>query len=407
MQRGNILILVALCLGQFCEGMSYSLLGPFYPVEAEKRGVTPTQYGFVFGIMELILFIFCPLFGNYLGVLGAKFVNCCGIFVLGVTVCLFGMLEIVRESSVFLSLSFAIRIVQALGAAAALTSCYCIAANEFQNEISFAFSLMLFSYGIGQIVGPFIGSILYEVGGFLLPFVVVGCLTVIDCILACIFLPSQEKVNCPTSLRMMASLLTKPQILIGCFEVIVSAFGWGFYQATLEPHVQSLNLTSYQIGALFVIIGSSYTVTTPIVGKICDRLNPYLIGASATLTTAIAFAMVGPAPFISLKISFTTVSVSLFFYGIGLAAMDVASFSALQKDILALGFPDDISTYGLVSGFWNSLFALGLFIGPSAAGILYDLIGFSWASLTVIGFNLILFSGLCILLCKNIIIISY
>lgn len=48
------------------------------------------------------------------------------------------------------------------------------------------------------------------------------------------------------------------------------------------------------------------------------------------------------------------------------------------------GFPDNIETYGLVSGLWTSTFALGAFIGPSVSGYLYDSIGFREAVLFII-----------------------
>ena len=45
---------------------------PFYPSEAEKKGATPAQYGFVFGIANLSLFIFSPIFGRYGSTIGPK-----------------------------------------------------------------------------------------------------------------------------------------------------------------------------------------------------------------------------------------------------------------------------------------------------------------------------------------------
>ena len=39
---------------------------PFYPAEAEKKGATATQYGLVFGIFELTVFIVSPLMGRFL-----------------------------------------------------------------------------------------------------------------------------------------------------------------------------------------------------------------------------------------------------------------------------------------------------------------------------------------------------
>jgi len=52
------------------------------------------------------------------------------------------------------------------------------------------------------------------------------------------------------------------------------------------------------------------------------------------------------------------------------------------------GFPDTIDTYGLVSGLWTSTFALGAFIGPTVAGILFDNIGFPWGTMFIIGIHL-------------------
>lgn len=53
------------------------------------------------------------------------------------------------------------------------------------------------------------------------------------------------------------------------------------------------------------------------------------------------------------------------------------------------GLPDNIDTYGLVSGLWTSAFALGAFVGPSVSGMLYDSIGFRKAVLFIIVLHII------------------
>lgn len=53
------------------------------------------------------------------------------------------------------------------------------------------------------------------------------------------------------------------------------------------------------------------------------------------------------------------------------------------------GLPDNIETYGLISGLWTSTFALGAFIGPSVSGLLYDSIGFRHSTIFVIGVHLV------------------
>ncbi len=70
--RRQQLTVAVFAVANFCSAICVSLQAPFYPNEAEKKGVTPSQYGFVFGIFELTVFIVSPFVGRNLGKLGAK-----------------------------------------------------------------------------------------------------------------------------------------------------------------------------------------------------------------------------------------------------------------------------------------------------------------------------------------------
>ncbi len=48
-------------------GLLLSLQPPFYPSEAEKKGAKPAEYGFVFGIANLSLFMFRYAYVRYTG----------------------------------------------------------------------------------------------------------------------------------------------------------------------------------------------------------------------------------------------------------------------------------------------------------------------------------------------------
>lgn len=45
---------------------------PFFPQEAEKKGANATEYGLVFGVFELIVFMISPIYGQYLNKIGPK-----------------------------------------------------------------------------------------------------------------------------------------------------------------------------------------------------------------------------------------------------------------------------------------------------------------------------------------------
>ena len=57
------------------------------------------------------------------------------------------------------------------------------------------------------------------------------------------------------------------------------------------------------------------------------------------------------------------------------------------------GFPDNVQTYGIVSGLWSSTFALGLFIGPSVGGALLDLADFRTGTYYVLGSQIVVVSS--------------
>ena len=58
--------------------------------EAEKKGMSHLQIGLVFSTFELVMFLFCPLYGIFLTRIGAKFMYVTGILVGGVCNILFG-----------------------------------------------------------------------------------------------------------------------------------------------------------------------------------------------------------------------------------------------------------------------------------------------------------------------------
>ena len=67
----------------------------------------------------------------------------------------------------------------------------------------------------------------------------------------------------------------------------------------------------------------------------------------------------------------------------------MAAFSEAQKAVIRAGFPDNLTTYALVSSIWTSTFALGAFVGPTAAGSLYDAVGFRWSTLFTVAWNVL------------------
>ena len=90
-------------------GLIISLLPPFYPREAERRGATPAQYGFVFGAANLAAFMAAPIFGRFGGKIGAKLLYNAGAYLQAICTISLGLLYYAQDVDVFIGLSYFLR----------------------------------------------------------------------------------------------------------------------------------------------------------------------------------------------------------------------------------------------------------------------------------------------------------
>eukprot|EP00095_Tigriopus_kingsejongensis_P003951 maker-scaffold79_size400133-snap-gene-1.9 protein:Tk03951 transcript:maker-scaffold79_size400133-snap-gene-1.9-mRNA-1 annotation:"uncharacterized mfs-type transporter" len=382
---------------------------PFYPHEAEKKGCVPSEYGLVFGIFELTVFLVSPIIGANLNRLGMKATLNIGIGTVGVTSILFGLLDRIEDGKVFLGLSFALRIIEACGNSGFLTGSFSMIAKEFPDNVATMFAILETFFGIGMICGPTVGGALYELGGFTLPFVTLGGVLICATIFTSVILPNptqtvEDSLNKPS----MIQALKVPSIIMASYSVSCAAASLGFLQATLEPHMRDFGLSPLLVGCLFVISGGCYGeewqsfptemslipinrrvfcptgISAPMWGFFCDRKPPKVAAFVGAVLIAAGFVLMGPLPFFPFQKSIPLIIGALVLHGIGLGAQVVSGFADAHKQALAAGFPDTIDTYGLISGLWTSVFALGAFVGPTVAGILFDAIQFPMATLFII-----------------------
>ncbi|KAJ8956809.1 hypothetical protein NQ318_014223 [Aromia moschata] len=352
------LTLIVIGIADFCNAICVSLQAPFYPQEAESKGCSATEYGLVFGIFELVVFLISPIYGQHLNKLGPKIAFNGGIYTTGTCVILFGLLDKVNGHYPFIILSFVIRIVEAMGNAAFLTASFAIIAQEFPNNVATTFASLETFFGLGLIIGPTVGGALYQVGGYTLPFAVMGSCLFMSAVLTAFVLPKHEVGVDRKAGPSVLTVLKNQGVLLSAISIVVTSMSIGFLQATLEPHLRKLSLPPIILGLMFVINGGTYAIIAPGFGWLCDRFNP-----RSTLWVVVA---------------------GLVLHGIGMAAQLVASFTDALRTSIAQGAPNNLETFGLISGLWTSSFALGAFIGPSISGILYDTIGFSNASMFIV-----------------------
>ena len=118
----SLLTVSSLACLNVCWGFMASIMAPFLPVEAEAKGASPSQFGPIFGIIHLALFLISPLMGKVVTRWGLGTVFKTGLLLISFSSVCFGLLTFVADSTLFLCLAYALRIVEGIGGSALWTS---------------------------------------------------------------------------------------------------------------------------------------------------------------------------------------------------------------------------------------------------------------------------------------------
>uniref|UniRef100_A0A8R1DNU2 MFS domain-containing protein n=1 Tax=Caenorhabditis japonica TaxID=281687 RepID=A0A8R1DNU2_CAEJA len=375
-----------LSLANLCSTIAFSCIAPFYPGEAKGKLLTETQTGVVFGVFELTMFIISPVFGKYILLIGARQLFIAGLAVTGFTAILFGFLNYLPSGDTFFWCSVIIRILEAVGDSAFVTSSFAIAAKSFPRNVAFVVGILETFAGLGYTAGPVIGGFFYDIGGFQLPFLVLGVVLLMATVLAYFLIDNtKDDENNPED-KGMFEMLKIAQIWLPIFSVIFCAISLSFLDPTLSNHLESFNLTSTEIGLMFLLCGGFYTVMSLVLGAIMDTFhigNALLLFGS--VTTMLSMFFIGPTPFFSsfLDKNLLIIGISLAVLGMAASALYIPCFQMCLDEVKENGFEDNFQTYGCVSGIFQAAFGFGSFIGPTLGSVVVEKVGFRWATTVI------------------------
>ncbi|CAL4237633.1 unnamed protein product [Meganyctiphanes norvegica] len=326
--------------------------------------------------------------GKYMENLGLKYILSSGVFIAAVTSILMGFLNMVSGSVIFIGLSFAIQIVSAFGAAAITNVNSAVANKEFPKCSGSVFASIETFLGLGNMIGPLIGGYLFELGGYTLPFVVVGGVLVLVALAVVILLPPDQHSSIneePTTKISILQVLREPSIVLYIINLFAGCYGFGFFLGTLEYLLRPLNLMPLEVGYQFVLNSATFSLFACGWGWLCDvKSSSLTVCLAGAVLSFLSFLLIGPAPFIDLPFTLLLVMIAIILLGVGNSAQIMATFSGVNQEAIACGFPENLATYGLVGGIWNCCFSIGCFIGFATGGILLDLVGFKWASMSAV-----------------------
>ena len=408
MNAKNIVNLFLISCSVFFAGISLSLLSPFYPTEALSKGVSVTQSGLVLGSVFITTIIFTPIVGKYIDILGARKFLIIGCFIVGVGNVSFGFLADVNNTNTFFALSIVIRVITAIGEAAVAPASYPLASKQVSKENSGkAIAAAEACFGVGTMFGPSLGGILYDLGGFPLPFWISGGLAIVTSILSLLLLKddSTQYDNLEDTKKVSWwEILKAPGVLISVFALAFSGSAWAWYSASLEPWLkEEFGLSSSSTGLVLMTFGLVYTIFTPLCGFLADRGMDGLIAMTVgNLVISVGFVFLGPIPpFQAIGGQLWLVVVSLGLQGLGSAATYLGALLYMMKSCINSGLPDNEQTNGMVSSLWVVSDCIGGYLGTTLGSIAFDNIGFEAGTMAEAGALALTVLVLCVYLPVN------
>ncbi|XP_032808592.1 MFS-type transporter SLC18B1-like isoform X2 [Petromyzon marinus] len=387
--RAEYFTLISIASVEFTSMMTNSVLVPFFPEEAAKKGASDTVVGLIFGVFSLVQLLFSLLLGKYMVKIGVKFTFLSGLLASGTCTILFGLLDEAPSGKIFIALCFLLHGVDAVGCAASMTASFTILMSMFPHNISTTIGFLELLTGLGLVMGPPLGGFLYEAWGYRMTLIIVGVFMLLTIPVVLAALPPQVLVGSSGS---FVRLLSLPSVIVVALLICCVDSSMGFFDPNISLFLfEQFNLSSGKIGLVFMSLCISYSVSCPVVGYVSDHRPQWMrcMMLAGAFVSGICFCLLGPVPILRIHTQLWLVVVVLAVLGVSIATAIVPTFSEILLMATKNGFEEGLGTLGLVSGVCNGLMSFGNFIGPTLGGLLDDYVNFKWAA-TMEGLLLIL-----------------
>ena len=147
-----------------------AIVGPFFPPEAEKNNVDLKMIGYIFSAYPMA-FVFVSLITPTI----LHYVNQRAVFVMGsllyaLAVCGFGSIVFMNHNMMII-MGLVFRVLQGASNAVLYTITYSIFSAQYEGkDFMKANSIFKGTIGGGLLLGLLVGTVLYIIGGYFLPF---------------------------------------------------------------------------------------------------------------------------------------------------------------------------------------------------------------------------------------------
>jgi len=355
----KILLLIAL---NFFSSVGYSLIAPLYPIIAKSIGLSDDIVAIEFSVYPIVVCLTIIFSNKILKLMSRKRLFVLSLCLESMSVISFGMLIYVNDVRLFITLSTVLRFIQGFASALTAILIYSIASSYCdETNIKIVIGYMELAYCGGVAGGPFIASLFYYLGGYMLPFLVSGGIYLLFTILVFFFHIEEDKVY--QEVNLIYLLITDPKILINFLTIVVDMIATTFFLPIFTEYLQSKYGFSMEIASLFLAINmTAYIIVLPIINHFTKTFGLKYTLFTGLLMNTLSVLMIAPIkPFSQ---DYYMIIIGLFILGAGGAFITLPVYGDFLSH-LKNGLKYDSNTAeDLASSFFNLGINVGDAIGP-------------------------------------------
>ncbi|MBV9328605.1 MAG: MFS transporter [Chloroflexi bacterium] len=357
MLRGGATTVVVVAVAMFTDSFVYGLLIPLASQTpgAELTGprVALTYSAYALGVLLATLVV-----ASLTDRVGRRLPFLLGLIFLGASTLLFATAN-------SLPLLILARIVQGIASTATWTAGLALVADTFTSRRTQMMGLVMMGSSGGSVLGPLVGGVLAEFGGYHWPFVLAGALLVGDFVLRLTLVRDRARpTEAPTE---PWTLLRDRGILSASLVVLLAAGGWSLIEPLLPEHVmQVAGIGPAAVGVMFTLSTLSNGASATWIGNLAERIGLWPTMLAGLVVLALAL------PWLALPSSIVPITAALVVANVAYGLAMNPSLSDLADGVDRRGS----SAYGAVYALYNIGFSIGQLGGNLVGGSLSATISF-------------------------------
>ncbi|XP_065190085.1 synaptic vesicular amine transporter-like [Sycon ciliatum] len=402
-------IVLCMWLAMACAPLNLTAIKPFFFTDALAKHPTGglsyhTAVGGVFSMSAASVVACAPFVIYDLPNMGSKHMMLLALILQGSATVLFSALNRISDWRVFLVYSYILELVKGCAYMAITIPGMTYLTRMYPDSLGFVSSCSLSSLATGHSVGNLLAGGLHDIGGFMLPFIVIGSFTLL--VSLCVVLVvvdidmlADQHTGVMEKHIGMFSILRLPWIWFLIGLTIATNIAGSACEATLSVKVK----TAFDVGS--VVPGSALALLivlnaplAPLVGYLLDRnVSGYVLILFGLALISLGCFLVGPSAFTKLSQSLALVFVSMFPLSIGHVLMNVSCPFVISHYLQDIGMGTVSETRVAVVGLFRIFIGVGFIVGPLLTSPLVAALGFP-AAFTIIGFVYIGFVGILVVI---------